>query len=55
MLTSTDVNCRLKIRWNDNQEDFSDTLDNLRDLGFFIYQLDFGIILELLLVKFVFS
>ena len=21
-----DVNCRLKIRWNDNQEDFFDTL-----------------------------
>ena len=28
----TDVNCRLKIRWNDNQEDFFDTLEDLRDL-----------------------
>ena len=27
-----DVNCRLKIRWNDNQEDFFDTLEDLRDL-----------------------
>ena len=27
-----DVGCRLKIRWNDNQEDFFDTLEDLRDL-----------------------
>ena len=27
-----DVNFRLKIRWNDNQEDFFDTLEGLRDL-----------------------
>ena len=27
-----DVNCSLKIRWNDNQEDFFDTLEDLRDL-----------------------
>ena len=27
-----DVNCRLKIRWNDNQEDFFTTLEDLRDL-----------------------
>ena len=27
-----DVNCRLKIRWNDNREDFFDTLENLKDL-----------------------
>ena len=26
------LNCRLKIRWNDNQEDFFDTLEDLRDL-----------------------
>ena len=26
------VNCILKIRWNDNQEDFFDTLEDLRDL-----------------------
>ena len=26
------VNCRLKIGWNDNQEDFFDTLEDLRDL-----------------------
>ena len=27
-----DVNCRLKIRWNENQEDSFDTLEDLRDL-----------------------
>ena len=27
-----DVNCRLKMRWNDNQEDFCDTFEDLRDL-----------------------
>ena len=27
-----DVNYRLKIRWIDNQEDFFDTLEDLRDL-----------------------
>ena len=27
-----DVNCGLKIHWNDNQEDFFDTLEDLRDL-----------------------
>ena len=27
-----DVNCRLKIRRNDNQEDFFDTIEDLRDL-----------------------
>ena len=27
-----DVNCRLKIRWNENQEDFFETLEDLRDL-----------------------
>ena len=36
-----DVNCRLEIRWNDNQEDLFGTLEDLRDLlelpGFFIY------------------
>ena len=26
------LNCRLKIRWNDSQEDFFDTLEDLRDL-----------------------
>ena len=26
------ANCRLKISWNDNQEDFFDTLEDLRDL-----------------------
>ena len=26
-----DANCRLKISWNDNQEDFFDTLEGLRD------------------------
>ena len=35
-----DVNCRLEIRWNDNQGDFFGTLEDLRDLlellGFFI-------------------
>ena len=27
-----DVNCRPKICWTDNQENFFDTLENLRDL-----------------------
>ena len=27
-----DVICRLKIRWNDNQKDFFDTFEDLRDL-----------------------
>ena len=27
-----DVNCRLKIRWNDNEEDFFDTLEDLGHL-----------------------
>ena len=27
-----DVNCRLKIRRNDNRQDFFDTLEDLRDL-----------------------
>ena len=27
-----DVNCRLKVCWKDNQEDWFGTLDNLRDL-----------------------
>ena len=26
------INCKLKIHWNDNQEDFLDTLEDLRDL-----------------------
>ena len=46
----------LKIRWNDNQEDFFETLEDLRELSRllsllikFLYYL-----LELLLVKFVF-
>ena len=26
------ANCRLKISWNDNQEDFFDTLEDLTDL-----------------------
>ena len=26
------ADCTLKIRWNDNQEDFFDTLEDLRDL-----------------------
>ena len=31
-LCYADVNCRLKIRWNDNQENFFDKLEELRDL-----------------------
>ena len=27
-----DVNCKLKIHWNDNQEDFLDIREDLRDL-----------------------
>ena len=27
-----DVNCTLKLCWNDNQKDFFDTLEDLRDL-----------------------
>ena len=53
------ANCRLKISWNDNQEDFFDTLEDLRDLldrycqaSLFIKFLYY--LLELLLVKFVF-
>ena len=52
-----DENYRLQIRWNDdNQEDFFDTLEDLREFSRllsllikFLYYL-----LELLLVKFVF-
>ena len=48
-----DANCRLKISWNDNQEDFFDTLEGLRDFLTGIIKFLYNL-LELLLVKFVF-
>ena len=50
---SPDVNCRLKICWNDNHKDFFDALQNMRELldrnCYFLCYL-----LKLLLVEFAF-